>query len=433
MTDSDPLVNEGASRSPLFRTEAMDAAMLRHGSPVRPVGLTGWVLTAFMFALLVAVAIFLALGQYSRKETVPGVLQPTTGSARIAAQQTGVVTRVFVEDGEKVLAGQPLFAVSADLSVASSGRRSAKLSDLLSEGSERELEAVASQSRATLETGRRAKEDIAARRQGLVDDQQQLRSTVVLQIERIRLTEETLAAGKALHDRNLFSSLQLRQREEALLAAKQQLAGLERELRSNASELMQLEAEEGRVTAQMAQAGAEIDQSRAQLDQRRIQLQADSGGLVTASRSGRVLGIQVREGAPVQGGRTLATVVPEKEALQAELWVPSRAAGFVEVGDEVRVMYDAFPYQKFGVGRGRVQSVGGVPTDPQDMPVPIETKEALYRVVVLLDSNQIHGYGREWPLVPGMRLAADLILDKRSFWEWILDPLIAAQRRAGGS
>ena len=64
------------------------------------------------------------------------------------------------------------------------------------------------------------------------------------------------------------------------------------------------------------------------------------------------------------------------------------------------------------------------------LPVPIETREALYRIVVRIDDAAVNGYGRKWALAPGMRLAADMILDERNLWEWLLDPLIAAKRRS---
>ena len=131
----------------------------------------------------------------------------------------------------------------------------------------------------------------------------------------------------------------------------------------------------------------------------------------------------------MQPGRALAVIVPQGKPLQAELWAPSRAAGFITQGDRVRLMYDAFPYQKFGVGHGRVSSVSGAPVDPQDLAVPIESREALYRIVVNLDEDSVAGYGKRWPLTPGMRLSADLVLDERNLWEWLLEPVIAANRR----
>jgi len=52
------------------------------------------------------------------------------------------------------------------------------------------------------------------------------------------------------------------------------------------------------------------------------------------------------------------TVLYAKDsALIGRLLIPTSAIGFVESGQEVRVRYDAFPYQHFGVQRARLREV----------------------------------------------------------------------------
>lgn len=286
------------------------------------------------------------------------------------------------------------------------------------------------QARALAEVNALALEDLSARRRGLEEDQTQLATSMEMQEQRVRLARETLEAGRLLHERELFSTLQLRQREEALIAAQQGLGSIEREMRRNRATLQQMHTEAGRLEAQTARSTAEAAMTQAQFDQRKAQGQAERATILVAAKAGQVVALAARPGAPVQPGRALAIILPPGARLQAELWVPSRAAGFLKAGDRVRLMYDAFPYQKFGVGRGQVASVAGAPTDPADLTVPIETKEALYRVLVDVDAGSVSGYGRQWRLTPGMRLSADLVLDDRSLWEWLFDPIIAARRRA---
>lgn len=415
----------------LFREEALSAATTRYGAPVRPVGVAGWSLTIFLLVVFLAVAVFLAVGRYTRKETVVGVLQPSAGAARVTALTSGVVAEVRVTEGQLVHAGDPILVMSTDRTVMDGEDVSSSLSELIGVSSEREAAAIAEQAHAQAEASARALEDLRARRAGLEEDQVQLAESVDMQKERVRLADETLQAGQSLHDRQLFATLQLRQREEALIAARQGLASIQREIRRNRSSLLQMNAEEGRLSAQAAQAAASVKASQAQFDQRRAQRLSERAIVLTAAKTGRVVALSARAGTPVQPGRALAIILPEGETLMAELWAPSRAAGFLQAGDRVRLMYDAFPYQKFGVGRGSVTSVSGAPIDPADLTVPIETKEALYRVLVTLESPTVEGYGKSWRLAPGMRLAADLVLDDRSLWEWLFDPIIAARRRAG--
>lgn len=101
----------------LFRPEALDASRSRLGAPVKPVGVAGWVLTAFLLAIFATAGVFVATARYARKETVPGVLTPTAGSARVTPLRPGVIAAVHVKEGERVRAGQPLLTVSLDETV----------------------------------------------------------------------------------------------------------------------------------------------------------------------------------------------------------------------------------------------------------------------------------------------------------------------------
>jgi membrane fusion protein len=92
-------------------------------------------------------------------------------------------------------------------------------------------------------------------------------------------------------------------------------------------------------------------------------------------------------------------------------------------------MFDAFPYATFGVGKGKVVALSGAPLNPHELPIPIETKEQMFRVLVALDQNHLNAYGRNWALSPGQRLSADLVLDERNLLDWLLDPLHATRQR----
>ena len=49
--------------------------------------------------------------------------------------------------------------------------------------------------------------------------------------------------------------------------------------------------------------------------------------------------------------------------------------------------------------------------------------------LILGDRQQ--AYGKAWPLAAGMSLSADLVLEERSLLDWLLEPLLAAKKRAG--
>ena len=175
---------------------------------------------------------------------------------------------------------------------------------------------------------------------------------------------------------------------------------------------------------------AKAARNRAALAQRRTGAETLSTIVATAPIAGRVVAVPVELGESVSAGASVVTLTPNGSELIAELYAPSRAAGFINVGQEVRLMYEAFPYQTFGTGRGTIRSVSRTVLLPSDVRGSgISVDEPVFRVRVALDRQYVAAYGRDLPLQPGMLLRADVIVDRRSLLEWLLDPLYAVGRR----
>lgn len=410
----------------LFRPESLDAAREKLGAPTRPVGVASWALAGFFAALLTIAVIFLCLARYARHEAVVGLLQPTAGALRVTSLRSGVVSTVEVREGQAVADGQRLMTLTMDPTF-SDGRR---LGDILSAASTEQGQALARQAAARRDLIGRQRDELSAKRVALIDQQRRLAGDAVLQKERVALAEQTAEAARTLWGQQLMSAIQYRQREEALIVAKQGLSAIEREQEAIPSSLAQIAAEDRRLVAEAEDGAAAIASSRALLSEKRASTEAETQIVLTAQKAGQIAALQAKPGAVVQAGQALAYVLPQGVKLQAELWAPSRAAGFVRPGDRVRLMYDAFPYQRFGVGKGTVVEVARAPVAPTDLPVPIRTEESLYRVLVALDNQTVQGYGQAWRLSPGMRLTADIVLEQQSLLAWLFDKLRAAQVRA---
>ena len=124
----------------------------------------------------------------------------------------------------------------------------------------------------------------------------------------------------------------------------------------------------------------------------------------------------------------LASILPAGSELEAELFVPSRAAGFVTKGQPVRLLYAAFPYQRFGAHEGVIRHVAPTITSAAEADVPFDLLEPCYRVVVRLGSQQVMAFGRSFELQPGMLLEGNIILEQRSFLGWLSEPFRALRR-----
>jgi HlyD family secretion protein len=139
-------------------------------------------------------------------------------------------------------------------------------------------------------------------------------------------------------------------------------------------------------------------------------------------------------GTVVQPGTVLMTLVPLEEPLHAEVWVRNEDAGFVRPGQEVKLKFAAYPFQKYGLARGRVLQVSADATEAEG--AAQERRGAApgllsYRAVVALDSQSVAVEGKPQRLAPGMQVAAEINLGERTVLEYLLSPVQKTVHEAG--
>lgn len=135
--------------------------------------------------------------------------------------------------------------------------------------------------------------------------------------------------------------------------------------------------------------------------------------VMTAPVSGRVAALPVTKGQSIRPQELAIALLPEGGLLEEELFVPTRAAGFIREGQNVQVQFEAFPFQKFGVAQGTVAAASKTIFEPTELPVNLGLAEPVYRVVVGLEDQQVDAYGEKFPLQAGMTLKADIVQEKR--------------------
>jgi membrane fusion protein len=95
----------------------------------------------------------------------------------------------------------------------------------------------------------------------------------------------------------------------------------------------------------------------------------------------------------------------------------------------VYVRHEAFPYQRFGSHQGHIVEISKTLILPGETAFPMQLQEPAYRVTVRLDAQSVKAYGQELPLQAGMLLDADIWLDRRKLYEWLLDPIYSVLGR----
>ena len=146
---------------------------------------------------------------------------------------------------------------------------------------------------------------------------------------------------------------------------------------------------------------------------------------VRAHIAGKVSTIIITRGDYIKADRLLAVIIPLHVNLVGELYVPAKTVGFLQIGTNVNLEFEAFPYQWFGVYHGKVVHIDRTLLSPKQIISPVKLTESVYRVRVALDKQTITVKGSRLHLQPQMPLKATLIFNSRRIISWILDPVLS--------
>lgn len=408
--------------SDLFREEALDyqsASNSRFGKPTGVLPPSWSLITVLLALFMCALLVFVLNVDFARKETVRGKLRVDGAEAKLYALEPGLITAVMVEDGQLVKEGDPIAEITSERYMSDGGA----LSDATLAQLERERE--------TLERRRRAVETSASLSAREADQRyrdakrREREATAQLDVVRRRLeiakkrasdAEQFLAEG-------LIAEPQLNERLDTVALLEQTVLQNEAQVSEAVASQSRSHLEKQQARASNARELADLDQRLEQINSQVQRTQADTTHIVRAPIDGKLTGLQARVGEQSVNGMPLAVVLPEGSTLVAEVYLPSRAIGFVKPGQQVKLQYDAFPFQKFGIAYGKISVVANTSQLPQEIGVTSQSGEPLYRVQIELELQSIKAFSQDIPLQAGMELSADIVLENRRLLEWLLEPL----------
>ena len=421
----------------LFRSEVLEArqtqwlgtAILAPRASFRLFTLVGVVAAAALVALI-------CFGEFTRTARVNGWLLPQEGVVRVQAPRPGIVGNLEVKEGALVHKGDRLLTLSDELQSARLGPTQAQITQRLSERRASMAEERRQQERLLAQQDRA----LANRAASLRSEEEHITREIGLLGERIEIAARAVALNRKHYAEGFISDMRLQQVQSELLEQRTRLAAAERSRLTTVRERMNIEAERADLPLKLGQGTALLDRGMAQLEQERAEAEARREIVVIAPHDGTVTAIHAVPGAKADAGTPLLSIVPPTARLEAHLYAPSRAIGFVRPGQRVQLRYQAFPYQRFGHYEGVVAAVSRTALSPAELPAQLAgltsvtgaagpAAEPIYRITVSLASQTVMAYGAKTPLQPGMTLEADVALERRRLFEWVLDPLYAVTGR----
>lgn len=407
----------------LFRKEVLDRRADRLPGDIGLDLPLSWHLIGFtLLAALIAAVAFLAMAPYARVETVSGSIVLDRGVAPVMPSRAGIVMAVDVSDGQTVRAGQALATIRSEENVAPG----VTAPDEVIRAIAAQDAGLARQSSESVNATASGQSRIRAQIQGLASEIGSLMAQAGIQRDLVASATRELALVQDVAKSGYISRRDILLREETLLTRRQQLAQLEQGIAAKRADLAEAQRSANLLRAEAGAQAAGISSNRAALAERRAQAESSRGYLLTAPVDGMVTAVTARPGQRLADRQPLMMIVPKAAIPGAELYVPTSAAGFLAVGQPVRLAIDAFPYQRFGTVQGRIAAISAVAVARPDAS---GASAPVYLVSATLDQPWIVALGQKQRLLPGMALTARIVTRKQSLIEWLFQPLFAVRRR----
>ncbi len=411
----------------LFRRQAVEANRTRlYGTVIIATPFSYWIISVFLLSIIAAAVFFGANSSFARIQPVRGVITPTDGLTAVRAPTAGTLREFSLREGDIITAGQDLGQIFIHQEVALQGTRM-----------QAELDRIAER----IESATRQREQIARVNETELDvigqDTARIMPRIasnerVLALQRAAYVEmeEAFALRRDLAERNLLPAATLANERMQLFAAEQQIIEAEAEIADLRNSLSVLAAREKETAARGELSILQIEAELESLFSEQEILKGSQAFRITSNSAGRATAVVVKDGDAVQAGEPLFSVLPLNENLEAELYVPSRAIGFVELGLPVRLLIDAFPYQQFGTIGGAITDISTTVLQPatQDLMTPVD--EPVFRVKVRLLETNINASGADYPVQIGMALTGNIVLESRTLLAWVLAPVLSVMNRS---
>ena len=370
-------------------------------------------LARLLILIFIAVAVAAFIIKIPESVSAPFVLAPVRGTDPVKAARSGVIRQALAFEGQMVKQGEPLFVIRSELI----GDRAAELQSLETQlgGSSASLDNARAQydSRrlSDLEEVRKLEERIT-----------HLGRLIESRKQDLELVKQIAASYEKLYKDGLASQNEYKRRELEVSQAASEIDRLEADRRETHAAIDKLRYEAAARQTEFRELERRVKEEVARAEIRVAALRnglADSRGAevtISAPHSGVILSLRVKgSGAVVTEGEVLCEMVREGEPLQAELAVPAAGVGRLQQGQGVKLLYDAFPYQRHGVRYGAVRWISPASLDGKESPA--------FRALVDIEAESIVVAGQPRALLPGMSGKAEVVTGRRSLISFVFEPL----------
>jgi adhesin transport system membrane fusion protein len=428
-----------------MKLQRLDALVASNPLPVwRPIawavmGLLGSFLVWASFARLDEVAI-------AQGEVVP------SGKVKLIQHLEGGVLRdMFVQEGQHVKEGDPLFLVDLPASAINKEELQVRLDGAILQRARLEAEAMGTPLVFPDEEANRQPILRQAEQNTYDSRYREHQSTLAKVVEQVRQRELDV---QEMESKRRASGANLRIAEEKLAMSRNLLKDgltprmehlqVQRDVETLQGEIAQLEAAVPRAKAALSESlnrQNEEEQkyrreAREQLSQaeltvartRELLSQASDQALrsqVSSPIEGSVKNLRYNTiGGVIKPGDTVMEIVPTKDRLVIEAKLNPIDRGYVEAGQKALVKVSTYDYARYGGLYGKVSMVAA------DSTIDQANSQAFFRVVTETDKSYLGEEEGTLPITPGMQATVEIHTGTKTVMEYLIKPVLKLKHEA---
>jgi HlyD family secretion protein len=251
--------------------------------------------------------------------------------------------------------------------------------------------------------------------------------------ENLNQTQAEIAQAQSRYQEQDQGYSKLRQEtvgeiDQAALRYQEQQRGFQSLVEANNLAVLKIIEEFKNTESQVITLKGEIAQSESLIEGLNYQLQQRT---IYAPVEGTVFELPIaKPGAVVQPGQTIAQIAPENVPLVLRARMSSNQSGFLKVGLPVKLKFDAYPFQDYGIVPGRLTWISPdsrVQSSSSSSSSTDNTSESnppgeFYEIEVELGQNYIQSGDRRVLLTPGQTAAAEIVIRQRRLADVFLAP-----------
>jgi len=413
----------------------------------RVIRLTIWGIIAF-FLFLVLWANFAVIDEVTKGE---GKAIPSSKLQKIQNLEGGIVSELYVKEGQIVEAGAPLIRLDDTRFQSNVGEtETVRLSMLLrverlsAEVDERELNCPAeavkeapgqAASEKSLYQSRRQQlhDEIGGLQEQLIQKQQELREFTSKQAQyrqQLGLQRQEIAMSEPLVAQGAVSPVEVLRLKRAEVETRGQLDATTLAIPRAESAIKEVQRKIDETRGKFrSEALTQLNEARTELNKASATGKAledrVSRTLVTSPVRGIVKQLMVNTiGGVIQPGSDMVEIVPLDDTLLVEAKIRPQDIAFLHPGQEAVVKFSAYDYTIYGGLKARLEQIGADTITDEDK------KTTYYMIKLRTDRSHLGTDEKPLLIIPGMVASVDIITGKKSILSYLLKPIIRARAEA---